>query len=141
MVVLVVTVGGLTLTPVVILGGYFYVYGKNHENLRFPEEDVTVARCARDPEARRAAAELSVTSRAARQGTYTVTVEFRDGRGTLVEQGSARVEKLLPGATGRTTVVGAVPYGRGRGAPRCAVVDAAFQSTVPRGERTAPVTP
>ncbi|WP_030693209.1 hypothetical protein [Streptomyces globisporus] len=129
-VVLLVAVGALVvLVPVGGIAAYVYASGKAHEDMRFPSEDVTVARCALDPATGRPVAELSITSRAAREGTYTVRVEFRDEREKAVDQGTGTVRDLAVGATGRTTVVGA--RASGGGAPRCVVFDAAFESTEP----------
>ncbi|MFF0556958.1 hypothetical protein [Streptomyces sp. NPDC004266] len=130
LVVLWVAMGALVvLVPVGALAAYIYVSGKVHEDMRFPSDDVTVARCALDPATGRPVAELSVTSGAAREGTYTVTVEFRDEREKAVDRGTGTVGDLAVGATGRTAVVGARAYGGG--APRCVVLDAEFESTEP----------
>ncbi|MCX4983139.1 hypothetical protein [Streptomyces sp. NBC_00572] len=129
-VVVLVVVGSLVvLVPIGGIVAYMYAVGENHKNLRFPSQDVTVARCAVDPVSGRPVAELSVTSRAARKGTYTVTVEFQDEREKAVERVTGVVEDLATGATGRTAVVGAEEYGQG--APRCVVYDAEFESTEP----------
>ncbi|MEU3395495.1 hypothetical protein [Streptomyces filamentosus] len=146
-VVLMVVTGALcVLVPVGGVVAYVYASGRNHEDLRFPSEDVTVARCAPDPASGRPVAELSVTSRAARTGTYTVTVEFLDARGEPVGRGVGRVADLAAGATGRTVVSGPAPAsgsvagsggdgtaaglgGEGdaeRAAPRCDVYDVGF---------------
>ncbi|MFF5974122.1 hypothetical protein ACFY7C_21625 [Streptomyces sp. NPDC012769] len=133
-------VGALVvLVPVGGIVAYMWAVGKNHENLRFPSQDVTVARCALDPVSKRPVAELSITSQASRRGTYTVTVEFQDEREKAVGQGVGVVEDLARGATGRTVVVGAKAYeggggnGSGAGKPRCVVYDADFTSTEPTG--------
>ncbi|WP_137993648.1 hypothetical protein [Streptomyces vilmorinianum] len=130
-VVLLVVAGALiVLTPVAVLGGYVYVYGKVHEGMRFPSEDVTVARCALDPVSRRPVAELAVTSEASRRGSYTVTLEFQDASGGVRETGTAYVEDLPRGASERAVIVGAKPFGDG--VPECVVVDAEFLATSPR---------
>lgn len=144
-IVLMVVTGALcVLVPVGGVVAYVYASGRNHEDLRFPSEDVTVARCAPDPASGRPVAELSVTSRAARTGTYTVTVEFLDARGEPVGRGVGKVADLAAGATGRTVVSGPAPAsgsaaGSGgdgaaaggeraaeRAAPRCDVYDVGF---------------
>ncbi|MFF6789656.1 hypothetical protein ACFY9C_11305 [Streptomyces filamentosus] len=144
-IVLMVVTGALcVLVPVGGVVAYVYASGRNHEDLRFPSEDVTVARCAPDPASGRPVAELSVTSRAARTGTYTVTVEFLDARGEPVGRGVGKVAGLAAGATGRTVVSGPAPAsgsaaGSGgdgaaaggeraaeRAAPRCDVYDVGF---------------
>ncbi|GHG28223.1 hypothetical protein [Streptomyces zaomyceticus] len=130
-----VVVGSLVvLVPIGGLAAYIYAMGENHKNLRFPSEDVTVARCALDPVSGRPVAELSVTSRAARRGTYTLTVDFQDEREEVVERVTGLVEDLAKGATGRTVVVGAGKYGQGT--PRCVVYDARFASTEPSATAT-----
>ncbi|WP_123455171.1 hypothetical protein [Streptomyces sp. PanSC19] len=130
MVVLLVAMGALfVLVPVGGLAAYIYTSGKVHEGMRFPDQDVTVARCALDPATGRPVAELSVTSRAARRGTYTVTVEFQDEREKAVDRGTGTVGDLAVGAVGRTAVTGAKAYGGG--VPRCVVFDAEFESTEP----------
>ncbi|MER6477489.1 hypothetical protein [Streptomyces filamentosus] len=137
-IVLMVVTGALcVLVPVGGVVAYVHASGRNHEELRFPSEDVTVARCAPDPASGRPVAELSVTSRAARTGTYTVTVEFLDARGEPVGRGVGKVADLAVGATGRTVVSGPAPAsgsaavsgGEGaaeKAAPRCDVYDVGF---------------
>ncbi|MFL9683372.1 MULTISPECIES: hypothetical protein [Streptomyces] len=128
-----VAMGALfVLAPLGVLVGYVSVSGENHEGMRFPSDDVRVARCAVDPVSGRPVAELWVTSRAERAGTYTVTVEFLDGGGKAVGRGVGRVEDLAVGATRRTVVVGEEEYGRG--GPECVVRDAEFGSSGPAGE-------
>ncbi|WP_411108194.1 hypothetical protein [Streptomyces sp. c-19] len=123
-------VGSLVvLVPLGGIAAYVYAVGENHENLRFPPEDVTVARCVVDRVSGRPVAELSVTSEAGRRGTYTVTVEFQDEREKAVDRGVGVVEDLAVGATGRTVVAGAEAYGPG--VPRCVVYEADFRSTAP----------
>ncbi|MEV6331783.1 hypothetical protein [Streptomyces sp. NPDC051909] len=124
-----VTGAVIVLVPVGLMAGFMYVYGKNHEGMRFPSDDATVTMCRLDPVSKRPVAELSVTSQAAHRGTYRVTVEFRDDRGKAVEQGVGTVEDLPRGATGRAVVVGVKAYGAG--APKCVVYDAEFRSTEP----------
>ncbi|MFF0472512.1 hypothetical protein [Streptomyces sp. NPDC004284] len=119
----------LVLVPIGGIVAYVYAMGENHKNLRFPSDDVTVARCGLDPVSKRPVAELSVTSQAGRRGTYTVTVEFQDDREKAVEQGTGVVKDLAVGATGRTVVVGAEAYAEGE--PVCVVHDAYFKSTKP----------
>ncbi|KQX58910.1 MULTISPECIES: hypothetical protein [unclassified Streptomyces] len=126
-VMLVVTGALVVLVPVGGIAAYIYASGKNHENMRFPSDDVTVARCAVDPATGRPVADLSVTSGAVREGTFTVTVEFQDEREKAVDRGVGVVRGLAVGATGRTTVVGAEKYRAG--SPRCVVYDAEFAST------------
>ncbi|MFB7452540.1 hypothetical protein [Streptomyces sp. NPDC056194] len=129
-VVLLVVMGALVvLVPVGGIAAYIHASGRNHEDMRFPSDDVTVARCTLDPVTGRPVAELSVTSRAAREGTYTVTVEFRDEREKVVDRGVGTVEGLAIGATGRTKAVGARAYAGG--VPGCVVHDAEFRSTEP----------
>ncbi|MFJ9428919.1 hypothetical protein ACIRQY_04560 [Streptomyces sp. NPDC101490] len=134
-VVTLVVAGALVvLVPIGIFVGFVYVYGKNHENMRFPSEDVTVARCGVDPETRRPVAELSITSRAARDGTFTVSVGFLDGQGAVADQGTGAALEVAPGATGTTVVTGARAFGGGE--PRCVVEDAVFASTGPSATAT-----
>ncbi|WP_329621440.1 hypothetical protein OG357_13875 [Streptomyces sp. NBC_01255] len=129
-VVMLWVVGALVvLVPVGGIGAYIYAVGENHENMRFPSEDVTVARCAVDPVSKRPVAELSVTSQAGRRGSYTVTVEFQDEREKAVERGFGVVEDLADGGTGRTVVMGAEAYEQG--VPRCVVYEAGFRATEP----------
>ncbi|MER5311473.1 hypothetical protein ABT034_27200 [Streptomyces sp. NPDC002773] len=137
-VVLGVTGSLVVLMPVGGIVAYMYAVGRNHETLRFPSEDVTVARCALDPVSGRPVAELSVMSRAAHRGTYTVTVEFQDEREKAVDRGTGVVEDLAIGATGRTVVVGAEAYGGG--VPRCVVYEADFGSTEPAKAEAEPTT-
>ncbi|SEC61133.1 hypothetical protein [Streptomyces sp. TLI_105] len=134
-VVLLVTMGALVvLVPVGGIAAYVYVSGEVHEGMRFPSDDVTVARCALDPATGRPVAELSITSQAVRKGAYTVTVEFQDEREEAVDRGTGTVRDLAVGATGRTTVAGAKAYGGG--VPRCVVFDAEFESTEPVANAT-----
>ncbi|MFJ6520187.1 hypothetical protein ACIQJ4_18300 [Streptomyces filamentosus] len=151
-IVLMVVTGALcVLVPVGGVVAYVYASGRNHEDLRFPSGDVTVARCAPDPASDRPVAELSVTSRAARTGTYTVTVEFLDARGEPVGRGVGKVADLAAGATGRTVVSGPAPEsgsaagsggdgtaaggerGAERAAPRCDVYDVGFRAVGEEG--------
>ncbi|MFF9016057.1 hypothetical protein ACF09C_24210 [Streptomyces sp. NPDC014870] len=127
-IVLLVVVGStVVLVPIAVMVGFVYVYGENHKNMRFPSDDVTVARCAVDPVSRRPVAELTVTSQAAVKGTYTVMVDFQGREGRFVETGHSVVEDLAPGATGRAVVVGVRPFDDGE--PRCEVMDAQFEAT------------
>ncbi|MER6095130.1 hypothetical protein ABT154_04605 [Streptomyces sp. NPDC001728] len=129
-IVVLVVVGSLVvLVPLGGIVAFIYVMGENHKNMRFPSDDVTVARCALDPAAGRPVAELSVTSRAAREGTFRVTVEFQGEREKAVGQGVGVVRDLAVGATGRATVVGARAYEGS--SVRCLVYDAVFASTEP----------
>lgn len=91
-----ITVGALV--GVVLLGlfgtlvAYIWASGKVHENMRFPGEDVTVTFCGRDEVTGRPVAGVRVASGAARPGTYTVHVVFRDlrsGKGRGVDAGRA----------------------------------------------------
>ncbi|MFF4868192.1 hypothetical protein ACIPQA_02990 [Streptomyces sp. NPDC090109] len=134
-IVLLVATGALVvLVPVGGIAAYIYAVGENHKDLRFPSEDVSVARCALDPATGRPVAELSVTSRAAREGTYRVTVEFLDEGGKAVDRGTGTVGDLAVGATGRTVAKGAKAYGGGT--PVCVVEYAEFESTVPAATAT-----
>ncbi|MFE0648848.1 hypothetical protein ACFVZH_09710 [Streptomyces sp. NPDC059534] len=119
----------VVLLPVGGIVAYIYAVGENHKDLRFPSDDVTVARCGLDPVSKRPVAELSVTSQAARRGTYTVTVEFQDERERSVGRATGVVEDLAVGATGRARAVGGEAYERGE--PVCVVYDADFASTEP----------
>ncbi|MEU9704615.1 hypothetical protein [Streptomyces sp. NPDC047981] len=119
----------VVLVPLVGLGLFIYAYGENHKDMRFPSDDVTVALCAVDPVTRHPVAEVTVTSRAAVKGTYTVTVDFQGREGRFVETGTVMVEDLSPGATGRAAVVGVRRFGDGE--PRCEVVDAQFEAADP----------
>ncbi|MFE3072683.1 hypothetical protein [Streptomyces sp. NPDC059247] len=127
-VVTLVVAGALVvLVPVGIFVGYVYAYGENHKDMRFPSDDVTVARCGLDPATRRPVAELSITSGAVRDGTFAVTVGFLDGQGATADRGTGAALEVAPGATGTTVVTGTKAFGRD--APRCVVEDAVFAST------------
>ncbi|MFE5616025.1 hypothetical protein [Streptomyces sp. NPDC056524] len=131
-IVLLVVVGAsVVLAPVGLLVGFIYVYGENHADMRDPVEDVSVARCAVDPVTRRPVAELTVTSQAARTGTYHLMIDFQDRDGRFVETVRPAVEDLAPGATGRAAAVGRWPYEGG--GLRCVVMEARFASTEPVG--------
>ncbi|MFG2770761.1 hypothetical protein [Streptomyces sp. NPDC048350] len=130
-IVLLVVVGSVVvLAPVGLLVGFVYVYGENHEDMRFPSEDVTVARCAVDPVSQRPVAELTVTSQAANRGTYTVMLDFQDREGRFVETRYPAVEDLSPGGTDRVVVVGFRQIEGGE--PRCVVREARFEATEPK---------
>lgn len=133
-VLLVGTGAVVVLAPIGLLVGYVHVYGANHENMRFPSDDVTVARCGVEPASRRPVAELTITSQAARKGGYAVLLDFQVGEGGLVTTGRAVVEGLAPGETGRATVVGersvdgrSADGGSAEGLT-CVVADARFEA-------------
>ncbi|WP_405899608.1 hypothetical protein OG242_20855 [Streptomyces sp. NBC_00727] len=130
-----ITVGALV--GVVLLGlfgtlvAYIWASGKVHENMRFPGEDVTVTFCGRDEVTGRPVAGVRVASGAARPGTYTVHVVFRDlrsgkGRGVDAGEGRATVAGLAVGATASRRVTGPVPVW---GGARCELGDVTFEST------------
>nr|WSW67131.1 hypothetical protein OG461_13500 [Streptomyces sp. NBC_00995] len=133
-VLIVLTVSLMVLSPVALVVGFFHVWGKNHEDLRFPSWDVTVASCRRDAVTGVPVAEVRVTSRAARPGTYTVHLAFRDPRGKGGGEGGREqagrrtvvLEDLAVGATVTREIAGPVPV---RGRPRCVVADVTFLST------------
>lgn len=144
-VLIVVIVSLLVLSPVALVVGFFYVWGKNHEDLRFPSWDITVASCRRDTATGGPVAQVRVTSQAKRPGTYTVYLSFRDLRGTDGGEGGSEpagrrtvVLKDLPvGATVTREIAGPVPV---RGRPQCVVADVTFLSTAP-ARRSATATP
>ncbi|MEU2025916.1 hypothetical protein ABZ565_27765 [Streptomyces sp. NPDC016469] len=126
-----VTASVVVLSPIVAVVGFFYADGKIHESLRFADEDVTVFSCGLDAETRRPVAGVRITSRAARPGSYTVSLGFRD-RAAGSEKGAAAgkrtvvVKDLAVGATASERVVGPVAV---LGRPACEVVDVTFLST------------
>lgn len=125
----VAAVVGLGLLALFI--AFAYVYGENHAGMRFPSDDVTVASCVRDEVTGRPAASIRITSGAARSGTYTVRVAFRDagtgqGRGTAAGESGVTVADLAAGGTVSRQVAGPVPV---RGAPVCELGDVTFEST------------
>ncbi|MEV5601018.1 hypothetical protein AB0L33_06210 [Streptomyces sp. NPDC052299] len=141
MTVALVTVGGLIALAVV--GGlvglivFAHGYGEVHADMRFPADDVTVTSCDRDEVTGRPVAGIRVTSEAARPGTYTVHVVFRDlrgakGRGVEAGEGGVTVARLAVGATASGRVTGPVPvWGRAG----CELGDVTFDSTgTPRKE-------
>ncbi|MGW0935032.1 hypothetical protein [Streptomyces sp. NPDC002666] len=143
MIVLIVSL--LVLSPFALVVAFFYVWGKNHENMRFPSWDVTVASCRRDAVTGGPAAEVRVTSQAKRPGTYTVYLSFRDPRGK--DGGEGRSEPagrrtvvfrdLAVGATVTREIAGPVSV---RGRPQCVVADVTFLSTA-LARRSATATP
>ncbi|MGW6207888.1 hypothetical protein ACWF9B_30150 [Streptomyces sp. NPDC055089] len=148
-VLIVVTVSLLVLSPVALVAGFFYVYGKNHEDLRFPSWDVTVASCRRDAVSGGPVARVRVTSRAKRPGTYTVYLSFRDlrdlrgkdgGEGGSEPAGRRTVvfQDLAVGATVAREIAGPVPV---RGRPQCVVADVTFLSTALAAGASASATP
>ncbi|NEC63396.1 hypothetical protein [Streptomyces sp. SID9727] len=131
-----ITVGALIGVAVVGLVAYIWASGKVHENLRFPDEDVTVTSCGRDEVTGRPVAGVRVTSEAARPGTYTVHVVFRDLRsGVDAGEGGATVADLAVGATAIRRVTGPVPV---RGGAGCELGDVTFESTRPAREEASP---
>lgn len=138
-VALIVATGALVVLALLVLMGFSYVYGKNHEDMRFPSDDVTVSSCRLDATTGRPMAEVRVTSRATRRGTYTVPLVFRDlpaGSVKGAAAGSARnaaagrstvvVADLAVGATASRQVTGPVPV---LGLPECEIGDVTFLST------------
>ncbi|WP_406093200.1 hypothetical protein [Streptomyces sp. NBC_01013] len=134
-VVLIVVIASLAaLSPVALVVGFFYVSGQNHENMRFPSWDVAVASCRRDAVTGGPVAEVRVTSRAKRPGTYTVHLSFRDPRGKGGDEDRSEpagrrtvvFKDLAVGATVSREIAGPVPV---RGRPRCVVADVTFLST------------
>ncbi|HEY9331258.1 MAG TPA: hypothetical protein VIS09_23965 [Streptomyces sp.] len=133
-VLIVVIVSLLVLSPIAFVMAFFYVWGKNHENLRFPSWDVTVASCRRDAVTGGPVAEVRVTSQAKRPGTYTVHLSFRDPRGKGGGEGGSEpagrrtvvLKDLAVGATVAREIAGPVPV---RGRPQCVVADVTFLST------------
>ncbi|WLQ35946.1 hypothetical protein P8A18_22065 [Streptomyces castrisilvae] len=136
---LIVATGALVVLALLMLVGFSYVYGKNHEDMRFPSDDVTVSSCRLDATTGRPMAEVRVTSRATRRGTYTVPLVFRDLTAGSVKNagaGSAReaaaghstavVADLAVGATASRQVTGPVPV---LGLPECEIGDVTFLST------------
>lgn len=141
----VVIVSLLVLSPFALVAGFFYVWGKNHEDLRFPSWDVTVASCRRDAVTGGPVAEVRVASQAKRPGTYTVYLSFRDLRGKDGGEGRSEpagrrtvVFKDLPvGATVTREIAGPVAV---RGRPQCVVADVTFLSSA-LARRPATATP
>lgn len=144
-VLIVVIVSLLVLSPVALVVGFFYVWGKNHEDLRFPSQDVTLSSCRKDAVTGGPVAEVRVTSQAKQPGTYTVQLSFRDLRGKGGGEGGSEpagrrtvVLKDLPvGATVAREIAGPVPV---RGRPQCVVADVTFLSTA-LARRAATATP
>ncbi|WP_224756199.1 hypothetical protein [Streptomyces sp. col6] len=136
-VLIAVTGSAVVLLPILAVVGFFSASGAMHENLRFAYEDVTVSSCRLDAKTRRPVAGVRVTSRAARSGSYTVYLAFRDraaggGKGAYAGKGVAAgkrtvvVKDLAVGATASERVVGPVAvWGR----PVCEVADVTFLST------------
>ncbi|MEV8628958.1 hypothetical protein [Streptomyces sp. NBC_01268] len=115
-VVMLVTVGALVvLAPVAVFVGYVYVYGANHEDMRFPEDDVSLAKCGLDPASGRPVVEVALVG-GVREGSYTVGVDFLDtsraGNGEPVD-GAAVVLSAEPGGSRRATLVGAKRFDGG----------------------------
>ncbi|MGR4883218.1 hypothetical protein ACIPUC_27940 [Streptomyces sp. LARHCF249] len=86
------------------------------------EPDARVTACRVDPASRRVVAAVEVAG----QGSYVVTVEFRDqehpGPGTRASQALVKIPGVLPGATERGEAVGPVwPVAT---VPWCGVADA-----------------
>ncbi|MFE9859418.1 hypothetical protein [Streptomyces sp. NPDC005780] len=133
-VLIVVIVSLLVLSPVALVVGFIYVWGKNHENMRFPSQDVTLSSCRRDAVTGGPVTEVRVTSRAKQPGTYTVHLSFRDPRGKDGGEGRSEpagrrtvvLKDLAVGATVTRETVGPVPV---RGRPQCVVADVTFLST------------
>ncbi|WP_327273272.1 hypothetical protein OG609_14980 [Streptomyces sp. NBC_01224] len=136
MAVIVLSVVVVILVPVGFVVSFFYVWGKNHENLRFPSDDVTLSSCRQDAVTGRPVVEVLVVSEAAQRGTFTVHVEFRDARGKGKGKGEGNsspagkrtvvFKDLERGGTETEEVVGPAPV---RGRPECVVADATFLST------------
>ncbi|MGC4949937.1 hypothetical protein ACLQ2N_27530 [Streptomyces sp. DT224] len=135
MTIVLTAVGGLialaAVGGLVVMILFAHAYGEVHADMRYPYDDVTVTSCRTDEETRRPVAGVRITSEAARQGTYTVYLEFRGhaaGSGKTVAAGKRTlvVKDLAVGATAAERVVGpvAVP-----GSAECEVVDVMFRST------------
>ncbi|THA65346.1 hypothetical protein E6P78_18690 [Streptomyces sp. A0958] len=124
---------GATLVALIAVSvvGFVYAYGQNHENLRFPSQDVTVSSCRRDATTGRPVADIRVTSQAGRRGTYTVPLVFRDlpdagGEGGAAARSTVVVADLAVGATASRQVTGPVPV---LGRAECEIGDVTFLST------------
>ncbi|WP_260255619.1 hypothetical protein [Streptomyces sp. 840.1] len=143
---IVVTVSLLVLSPVALVAAFFDAWGKNHEDLRFPSRDVTVASCRRDAATGGPVAEVRVTSRAKRRGSYTVYLSFRHlrdkGGGAGGSEAAGRrtvvIKDLAVGATVTREIAGPVPV---RGRPQCVVTDVTFLSTAPAARASASASP
>ncbi|MFJ2089686.1 hypothetical protein ACIOEW_10490 [Streptomyces sp. NPDC087901] len=120
----------LVLSPVALVVAFFYVSGKNHGDLRFPSQDVSISSCRKDAVTGGPVAEVRVTSQAKRPGSYTVSLAFRDLRGEDGGDSAGRrtvvLKDLAVGATVTREIAGPVPV---RGRPQCVVADATFLST------------
>ncbi|TXS39497.1 hypothetical protein EAO72_31195 [Streptomyces sp. or43] len=146
MVLIVVVVSLLVLSPVALVVGFFYVWGRNHEDMRFPSEDVSVSSCRKDAVTGGPVAVVRVASRAARPGTFTVRLGFRDLRGKDGGEGRSEpagrrtvvFEDLAVGATATGEIAGPVPV---RGRPQCVVADVTFLSTALAARASASATP
>ncbi|WP_393060140.1 hypothetical protein [Streptomyces sp. LN549] len=135
----------LVLSPVALVASFFYVWQENHEDLRFPSWDVSVASCRRDAVTGGPVAEVRVTSQAKQPGSYTVHLAFRDPRGKDGGEGRSYpagrrtvvFKDLAVGATETRKIAGPVPV---QGRPQCVVADATFLSTA-LAEASRPATP
>ncbi|MCX0245720.1 hypothetical protein [Streptomyces drozdowiczii] len=135
MTVALITVGALIAVAAVAglvgLVVFAHAYGEVHADMRYPYDDVTVTSCRMDEETRRPVAGVRITSEAARRGTYTVHLVFRDraagsGKDAAAGKRTLVVKDLAVGATVSDRVVGpdAVP-----GPPECEVAEVTFRST------------
>ncbi len=135
MTIALITVGGLIALAAV--GGlvamilFAHAYGEVHADMRYPYDDVTVTSCRMDEETRRPVAGVRITSEAARRGTYTVHLVFRDraagsGKDAAAGKRTLVVEDLAVGATVSERVVGPTAM---LGPPECEADDVTFQST------------
>lgn len=113
------------LVPATLTGLYLYATGKNHEHLRYPDEDITITSCHRDRSTGLPAARVRVTSQAARTGTYRVTIAFTTTSGapaggtTLLFKNVAPAQSLTQQANGPQ---------RMQGPPTCTPTDTTFSS-------------
>ncbi|THA73137.1 hypothetical protein E6R60_25465 [Streptomyces sp. A0642] len=129
-ILIVVMASLLVLSPVALVVAFFYVWGKNHEDLRFPDQDVSIVSCRKDEVTGGPVAEVRVESRAKRPGTFTVHVRFRAprGKGGSDPAGKRTVifRDLAVGATATRSAAGPAPV---RGRPQCVLADVTFLST------------
>lgn len=133
--VLIMVIAALVvLSPVAVLVGFMYTYGKVHADMRFPSDDVTLSSCHRDPATGAPVARVRVESGAARPGSFKVYVRFRDprgkdggaGRGVPAGRSTVVVGELAVGAVADRDIVGPVPV---RGRPVCVIHDVVFRSS------------
>lgn len=116
----------VVLIPAALTGLYIHATGKNHEHLRYPDEDITVMSCRRDPSTGLPTARVRVTSRAARTGTYRVTIAFTATSGTPAGRTTTLFKNVAPAQSLTRQANG--PQ-RTPGPPACTVTDTTFAAS------------